>query len=367
MRMRVAIFVGFMLFSLTCHAQQQSNWDESLDRYELICERCLELKRQEQQGKEISQESLSSLLIQLSMLRNSLSAVQGSMSAAQKARFDMIRRRLGSISEADAGPDRSEHKTASIPAKSSSASKQMKNPAEDAPRTKTSAQPAVLEEPSATRLAFDSVLPVECSFPTNPAVQLCKQAYPQMQHADVPVHASETVPEGVPKHRLSFFAAAQTGLCPDFSGGLMCGIGFKNVGVYLTGRTNLSKQVAPAYSCDSFGNILGDNGVSTGKIWSDGRQTISRHVIAAGVYAFPGNMLSPYAGFGYGIRSYALGDTDGRWAAVPDLSASGANLDFGVLLRRGHFLAGIGADLILPSGTSHVSYLDLTISAGVSF
>ena len=78
-----------------------------------------------------------------------------------------------------------------------------------------------------------------------------------------------------------------------------------------------------------------------------------------------GNLLTN--GIGYGVRRYALGDTDERWASVPDLSATGANLDFGLMFKRGHFLAGIGADLILPSGASHVSYLDLTISAGVSF
>ncbi len=359
MRMRVVIFAGLMLFSLICSAQEQSNWDESLDRYELICERCLELKKQEQQGVQISQESLSSLLIQLSMLRNSLSAVQGSMSAAQKARFDMIRRRLGSISDtADAGSGQ----TGSKPAV-----QQAGRQGKEATRTKSSPQPAVLEEPSANRLTFESVPPVEYYFNAGPAVQYCKPAERQMQHAEVPVCASETVTEGSPDSKSSFLAAVQTGLRPDFSGGLMLGIGFKKIGVYITGRTNFSKQVAPAYSCDSFGNILGDNGTPVGRIWPDGRQTICRHAVAAGVFVFPNSILSPYAGLGYGVRRYALGDTDGRWASVPDLSATGANLDFGLMLKRGHFLAGIGADLILPSGASHVSYPDLTISAGVSF
>lgn len=90
-------------------------------------------------------------------------------------------------------------------------------------------------------------------------------------------------------------------------------------------------------------------------------------MISAGVYAFPRSILSPYIGAGYGFRTYSLSDTDGHWAQVKDLSTKGMNLDAGLLLRLGHFIAGAGANLTFPFAQQSPKYLELTVSLGVSF
>lgn len=333
------VILTLLLFCIPGLAQEQNNWDQSLDRYELICERCLELRRQEQSGHRISQESLSSLMVQLTMLRSSLSAAQGKMSAAQKARFEMIRRRLGQNSE----PEPPEVPTA-IPAK--------------LPSSAARSEVAKLDPaPSEERKPFPGIRILESPVPDVALLQS------EVRPLQFPVSQGFINPEPLEEmpRAITYLVAVQLGAFPDFSGGLMLGAAFSGLGVYASGRSSFSKKVAAAYSCDSAGEIIASGGVSPGRIWADGRRLVSRNVVSAGIYAFPGRLLSPYAGLGYGMRRYLVGDTDGRWACVKDCSVSGMNLDFGLMLRTGRFVAGIGVDYTLPS------FADFTLSLGFSF
>ena len=78
---------------------QSDNYDKALDKYAYICARCVELRGRVASGQNVDEESLKSLLKELSALRKTLSGASGRMSAAQVARFEEIKKqyRQGSV------------------------------------------------------------------------------------------------------------------------------------------------------------------------------------------------------------------------------------------------------------------------------
>ena len=94
MRSFLPYFLMFMSLTFGTMAWGQSDrWDRALDSYQTICDRCILLREQSLRGDEIPADELRSLLEQVSSLRASLQRGSGSMSKAQKERFERIRSR----------------------------------------------------------------------------------------------------------------------------------------------------------------------------------------------------------------------------------------------------------------------------------
>ena len=65
-----------------------------LDRYEILCQECLDLKRQADSGKEIPKHRFSKLIRELNSLKSELKEASGQMSEEQEERFALIRDRF---------------------------------------------------------------------------------------------------------------------------------------------------------------------------------------------------------------------------------------------------------------------------------
>ena len=95
--MRKGLFhILFLALCLTASfpvSAQKGRWETALDQYEAICDRCIELRTLSLSGQPVSSEALSSLLLQLSSLRQQLQTAEGEMTPAQRNRFILIRNR----------------------------------------------------------------------------------------------------------------------------------------------------------------------------------------------------------------------------------------------------------------------------------
>ena len=85
------LYVFMVLTVFYQEAQAQNRWDQALDRYERICEECLRIRTLAAKGQTVPANDLSSLLEELSTLRQQLRQAEGSMSIRQQTRFQDIR------------------------------------------------------------------------------------------------------------------------------------------------------------------------------------------------------------------------------------------------------------------------------------
>lgn len=333
MRICKIILAALLLLSSCLTFAQQKNWDEVLDRYELLCERCLELQKQQQAGVDVPRESLASLTTQLASLRRTLKEAKGKMSAAQQARFDMIRRQLGSAGTAQSKPKAG--KT------SSPSAKPVAKPSEPEPPVLVQSTPELPEIPV---LADTSgVFATSATEFPSPGI--------------ITMRAISDLPDAG-QSRPQFFVAAQTGVFPALSYGLAAGSVWKRWGVYAKGRHDMRFGIpAPSYSCDSQGAIDGG-----GQFVQSGKEARRRSIGTAGAVCRFGKMPGIYCGIGYGQYSYMARDAEGRWARVSDLSTEGPAFDLGFCLFLGkHFTAAAGIS------TTGMRYSELELSAGIVF
>ena len=62
-------FVLLLVSCLTFASPKARNWDKVLDRYEILCQQCLELKQQADSGQEIPKHKFSKLVRELNTLK----------------------------------------------------------------------------------------------------------------------------------------------------------------------------------------------------------------------------------------------------------------------------------------------------------
>ena len=63
------------------------DWDRILDKYESLCESCIQLKLKAEAGEKISKSAFGKLFSSLAELRTELKEGSGSMSEQQRERF----------------------------------------------------------------------------------------------------------------------------------------------------------------------------------------------------------------------------------------------------------------------------------------
>lgn len=312
------VLVSFLLMlflAFPASAQRTDGYDSALDKYESICDRCLELRARVEAGQSVDTEALRGLLAELSSLRKTLSGASGKMSAAQSERFEAIKARY----------------TSGIGGKSKTT--------ELLPRLSPLAMPGLrtndlgISESGVWRTA-DS----EAS--SNPAV------------ASNPVTESLSSKSAVSNVRVAVLASG--GCFPTPSFGALAAVSWRRVGLYAGYRGNF-KSGEYDYVCSS-------DGVSEyGRVWASGAVRRSRGVVAGGLCVFPTRRLGFYAGAGRSSYTLCWEDSTGKWAEVEDRSYDGFAVDAGLFLTfdRLVFSAGTVSDF---SG-----HADLQIGVGVRF
>lgn len=342
-RLTIIILTVILIHAPFCNAQKQSNWDEALDRYELLCQRCLELMDQQKNGAVIPRESITSLVTQLSLLKNTLSEARGSMTAAQKSRFDLIRRKFSGSGAAASKQTKKAQETKPSAAQSRLAGADNHKAPEPSPKEN------VAESHSETREHIE--LP-------STLIGLQDAGAEAQTLSGYDLIKTDAKPQRMEKRSTQFLAALQAGVFPDLSYGGLVGFMPGKFGAYLKYRNDFhARGEAASYTCDAEGYTP-----QSVKIWPDGTERRSRTAATAGAIWRPWERAAFYAGAGYGTRYYDIRDIGGNWARVSDLSAKGLSIDIGAMFMPGrHFFAGAGIDF------TAFRYTDLELTIGLRF
>ena len=312
----IGVFALLALSSVTAAWGQSDRWDRALDSYQTICDRCILLREQSLRGDEIPADELRSLFEQVSSLRASLQRGSGSMSKAQKERFERIRSRYV---EAFAKQGYSTDGPAL----------RIARPVLDLPR--------VASGEEILRSAFGSAQNDNSLISLGSAQNDMRLCHPE---------------EAKRPKDLSF---SQTGTGPDsfttgltvigawspntLSYGAMATMTWGKAGIYAKGRSNFQNKKGE-YSCLS-------DGTSSGKvIWTSGQESHPAWTIGAGGIFRIAGPVSLYIGSGYGSAQTLWEDASGKWATVEDYSAKGICADAGIIFSKNHFQASIGTSTI---------------------
>ena len=312
---------------------QGDNYDKALDKYAVICDRCVALRAKVEAGESVQTESLRILLGELSSLRKTLSNATGKMSAAQSARFEAIKAKyMQGMRAFEKRPDR--------PAFSSI---RKINP--------------VTEPVEVTAMAHQTVSLRRLVSPVEPQARRPEK---HSRHTEMQVKQSggQTLRlEGQtrsPKEGFKLTILADAGIVPSASYGAMAVMTWRGVGAYVNYRSDFRKNEY-SYTCTSGGDT------EYGRIWATGESRVSRTVATAGLAMWTSRRFGFYAGAGLSSSTRCWEDISGEWAKVEDKSYRGIAADGGILLTFKPMALSVG---MVSDFRGHA---DVQIGVGVRF
>ncbi|MCR5019334.1 MAG: hypothetical protein K6A64_11130 [Bacteroidales bacterium] len=90
--MTAYLFVFLSMLCVDRHADaQNTSWDSNLDRFEVICHKCIRLKNRLAAGERVPEDSISVLTREVGSLKDKLQAVSGDMNPVQERRLCCIK------------------------------------------------------------------------------------------------------------------------------------------------------------------------------------------------------------------------------------------------------------------------------------
>lgn len=321
MRHFLSILIA-VLVSASVFAQNKdaiSYWNEVLDRYEELCNACLEHRS----TKEVKSRTHA--------LQEILNSPVGKMTAEQQKRFTSIQNRYKGINE-------------TIPA------------IQERPLN-------IVKVDTIRRVEHLTVIDTVFVKEILGEVEILQK----MSRRDTIVHiirqedaaVKEPLPDTVYIERIpaptqkvaripDITVLAEFGILPTPSYGAMIVIG-NRYGGYAKFRDSFRHPKVSAHSS------------SDNRIWATGLVEHGRTAITAGgmIQAFPWCCL--YAGAGYGCHELAWEDANGKWLLIDDGSAKGAALDLGILLNLRSLAVSFGLNYTIPGFT------DFELGVGLRF
>lgn len=304
---RVPVILCLVLSCLRLTAQ--NDCDSVLDRYEQICDKCIELRGRMAAGEAVEYGAVTGLLGELGKLRAQLRSASGSMTKEQKDRFAAIRARYD-------GSGSSEGKRTARSGKS--------------PR-KASAKDIAPPEPSKVRHErIERLLPS----PGVPSLPICTSFAGAL--APRPQTSAQSPVIGPSPWRFDAALSFQFNATP--AAGFFASASYKALGAFLSARTNFVSAIRESYDIASDGRIEGG-----GLFWGQGVSNYSLRSICAGPVWHILPSLALYAGAGYADSSLTLLDAGGKWARVSDYGSRGLAAEAGAVLTIGkvNLLAGL--------------------------
>ena len=296
----MAIFLTF-----AAQGQTGSDRDEKLNRYELACRECLEMRSRVSAGEKVPKAEAVNLINAFVAMNAEIKSDSTLMTAAQKARFEAVNRWFST-----------------------------------GQRPKMLDYGVVIKElhPSPRAEAVTALAPQW------PSVSEEAQKFPKKEYPDHP----------------QFIILAGISV-PAMSYGIMAGAmspyraGRTSWGGYLHLNSNFSFS-ASEYSCTSDGAMA--NG---GRFWPAGGSSTSVLRATGGVLAGINERFTAYGGLGYGYSRLMWEDIEGKWAEVSDHSYKGISAEAGVTVTWNHLTAGLGVSTV----AFRTAYMD--ISVGIRF
>lgn len=333
----------------------QTDWDKVLDRYEALCNQCIDLKLRAESGEKVSGAEFSRLIGNLNNLRKLLREDSGSMSPTQRSRFSRIRDRYsnvfgkGSRTKVRVNADEAsvsgsgevshvENRTGKqagagyglagahgenteYTGEGSDSGHSAVNQGVDSITGDHGAGGSTLYIPET--LSTSGLTAEAFSFGAMNIIQRNKGIDPN--------------PKREPR-RVAVGAAGMVAAAPEFLYGGMVSVVFRknDWGAY-------AKYLSDYQSNNSSYNCTSDGKFSGGKMWLSGNTRTSSYMFSAGARKVIWKGLGAFAGVGYGAHSVYWEDVSGNWAKVTDSSVNGAIIEAGVsyTLKPVEFFVGV--------------------------
>ena len=400
------IFIAFLcLLAASSVAQAQNDWDSVLDRYEKITLQCMSLRDKAAAGERVSQKSVTELFGELNRLRNSLQQASGKMTAKQRERFRRVRESYDGKMDGQDGALRLrsgtvESRSGTVDRNTAEASSHQ--PVGERSRTAVGEQSRIpVGERSRTTVGERSRTAGRSMVEPLPKVEgwpvgleilrsaqhdiLSKSSLGSAQNDnlsrnDTPVilngAAGEVLdPQTSPTKaigttettgimagkRLIFNAIPTLSIGDTRQGGIFLSLSRGRLGGYLSARTNFVSQLY-AYECLSDGTTPGPE-TFKGK----GGQRIGEYSLSAGAVINALPWLSFFSGAGFGSSTLCWNDSLDAWARVKDYSASGLQVEGGVVFHLWNLSLLGGVSWLTARPTSGPFMSVFTLGAGVSF
>lgn len=358
------IFIVFLcLLVASSVAQAQNDWDSVLDRYEKITLQCISLRDKAAAGEKVSQKSVTDLFGELNRLRNSLQQASGKMTAKQRDRFRRVRELYdGKMAGQDGHDEKSQAgvegalrlRSGTVEKKTAEASSHQPvgehNHIPVGERSRTTVNSMV--EPLPKVEGWSAIMK---DIPKAKVDVLDPQARPTRS-----IRTTETTGTMTGKH-LTFSAIPTLSIGDTRQGGIFLSLSRGRLGGYLSARTNFVSQLY-AYECLSDGTTAGPEAFK-----GNGGQRIGEYSLSAGVVINATPWLGAFAGAGYGSSTLCWNDSLDAWARVKDYSASGLQVEGGMVfhLRNLSLLGGVSWLTARPTSGPFMPVF--TLGAGVSF
>lgn len=333
----------------------QTDWDKVLDRYEALCNQCIDLKLRAESGEKVSGAEFSRLIGNLNNLRKLLREDSGSMSPAQRSRFSRIRDRYsnvfgkgsrtkvrvnadeasvsgsGEVSHAENrtgkqagagyGLAGAHGENTEYTGERSDSGYNAVNQGVDGGTGERGTGGSTLYIPET--LSRSGLTSEAFSFGTMNIIQRNKGIDPN--------------PKREPR-RVAVGAAGMVAAAPEFLYGGMVSVVFRknDWGAYAKYLSDYQSN-SSSYNCTSDGKFSG------GKMWLSGNTRTSSYMFSAGARKVIWKGLGAFAGVGYGAHSVYWEDVSGNWAKVTDSSVNGAIIEAGVsyTLKPVEFFVGV--------------------------
>ena len=354
----------------------QTDWDKVLDRYEALCNQCIDLKLRAESGEKVSGAEFSRLIGNLNNLRKLLREDSGSMSPAQRSRFSRIRDRYsnvfgkGSRTKVRANADEASGSgSGEVSHEENRTGKQAQagygmagshgENSKYAGERSDSGQSAVSQGVNGItgeRGAAGSQHGVTGAFQgvtgshgvsagstlyipeTLSTSGLTAEAF---SFGTMDIIQRDKGIDPNPKResrRITVGAAGMVAAAPEFLYGGMVSVVFRknDWGAYAKYLSDYQSN-SSSYNCTSDGKFSG------GKMWLSGNTRTSSYMFSAGARKVIWKGLGAFAGVGYGAHSVYWEDVSGNWAKVTDSSVNGAIIEAGVsyTLKPVEFFVGV--------------------------
>lgn len=266
----VLLFLLVRSFSLS--GQENAALDAELDRYDMLCGMCMDLRTRISEGEPVSRNEAQAFINRFLALNRDLKAREQEMNPYQRRRFASIGQWFST------GVKPKEH------------------------------------------LPLVKVLP----FVANEKItSLPKNDAPVFPDIEEVLPVVDDIVDSRQDLDLILLAELST---PSMSYGIRAGLMVSRFGGYASFRSDFRPSDCE-YSCMSDGSMQGG-----GMFWPGGSSRSSSMCVNAGLLVQTATWLTAYAGAGYGRTSNMWQDMDGKWAQVSDLSFRGMSAEAGVIL-----------------------------------
>lgn len=347
----------------------QTDWDKVLDRYEALCNQCIDLKLRAESGEKVSDAEFSRLIGNLNNLRKLLREDSGSMSPAQRSRFSRIRDRYSNVfgkgsrtkvrvnadeasglgsGEVSHAENRTEKQAQAGYGLAGSHGENSKYAGERSDSRQSAVsqgvERGVLHGTRGVQLGTTgfqhgvtgdlhgvtgshgvsggSTLYIPETLSTS---GLTAEAFSFGAMNIIQRNKGiDPNPKREPR-RVAVGAAGMVAAAPEFLYGGMVSVVFRknDWGAYAKYLSDY-QITSSSYDCTSDGKFSG------GKMWLSGNTRTSSYMFSAGVRKVIWKGLGAFAGVGYGSHSVYWEDVSGNWAKVTDSSVDGAIIEAGV-------------------------------------